>query len=209
MIAGILLAAGESKRFGEAKLLHEVNGRPLVCHTIERALRSRLRDIVVVAPPAPSALVSTITSAFPRERRLRMTVNPSPEEGMISSLKIGLRAVGDADGAMVIHGDMPFVTPEVIDALLTAFAASPGIVIPECAGERRHPRIIPKSLFAEFLDLTGHEKGLHVIDRHPEQVVLVPVGSPEDYTDIDRPADLDAFRRGGRPQAPEVEPSDG
>jgi CTP:molybdopterin cytidylyltransferase MocA len=83
----------------------------------------------------------------------------------------------------------------MINELIDAFARRPSIVIPECGGELRHPRVIPARLFPEFLELADGDKGTKVIDKHNEDIVRVPVGSELNYVDIDTPEDLNALEK--------------
>lgn len=188
MIAGVVLAAGAARRFGADKLMHALDGRPVIFHVLSAATASRLAAVHVVLPPG-GGLEREIARAFGSDPKIRCVHNPDPERGMTSSVKVGLRAVGAAcDGAMVILGDMPFVSTGIIDRLVTEFDEHPGLVVPACGGRIRHPRVIPRALFADFLRLADGERGATVFDRHP--VREVPVGDESNYADIDRASDL-------------------
>jgi molybdenum cofactor cytidylyltransferase len=194
MIAGIYLAAGESRRFGGEKLLYSLEGMPLFWYGLSQCVASKLPEIRVVVGTGAAELESEIERLFPGEPKLRIDRNHDPGRGMMSSLKTGLRSVeGRFEGAMVLLADMPLVTAAMINELIAAFEKDRKITIPECDGELRHPRIIPKRYFAEFLALGDDERGTAVLDGHPEEVVRVPLGSRLNYVDVDRPEDLDVF----------------
>jgi CTP:molybdopterin cytidylyltransferase MocA len=95
---------------------------------------------------------------------------------------------------MIILADMPFVQPPLIDELIDVFQRTDAIVIPECQGILRHPRVFPRRFFGEFMSLADDEKGWTVIERHRAEVHAVPVGTVTDYADIDHPRDLMAFQ---------------
>lgn len=192
MIAGVYLAAGEGSRFGGGKLLHEVACAPLYSLGLSQAVASGLDEIRVVLGPESADLERDIQVRFEGEEKIRLERNPhGAARGMMSSLKVGLRAVeGRYDGAMVLLADMPLVTAIMVNELIGAFAKRPSIVIAECGGRLRHPRIIPARLFPEFLELADDEKGTRVIDKHREDIVEVSVGSELNYIDIDTPEDL-------------------
>lgn len=196
MIAGILLAAGEARRFGSQKLLEPLDGTPMACRTAGVCLESRLDHVLVVTGP-DGEVADAIRGRFPGSPRLSYAVNRAPERGLMSTLKTGLAAVTGIDvpgarveAAMVIHADMPMVPPNLIDDLVIEYAWHGGIVIPECGGEWRHPRIIPRGLFDDFLALDDGEKGTTVIERYRADVTVFPVGDPVTFLDIDVPADI-------------------
>lgn len=193
MISGILLAAGKGRRFGSQKLLEPLGGRPLVCRTVGVCLESRLDDIVVVTA-SDGAVAAEVRARFPGAPRLSYAVNRSPERGLVSTLKTGLAALGaDVEAAMVIHADMPMVPPNLIDDLVIEYAWHGGIVIPECRGQWRHPRIIPRGLFDDFIALDDGEKGTVVIERYRADVTTLPVEDPVTFLDIDVPADVERW----------------
>jgi molybdenum cofactor cytidylyltransferase len=191
MITGVFLAAGQSTRFGSDKLLHELDGRPLVAHGLAAAINSRLDEIVVVVGSDASLLENAIRDVPAGRDRIRIVRNDHAERGMMSSLKSGLRAVPKTSaGAMVILADMPFVTSELIDNLIERFEDTNGIVIPECDGVFCHPRVIPKRLFSEFFDLEDGGKGQAVIDRHSDDIVTLVADKKTSFIDIDDARDL-------------------
>jgi molybdenum cofactor cytidylyltransferase len=200
VIAGIFLAAGEGRRFGGGKLLRPVAGMPLYYIGLSQAAASRLSEIRVVTGPETVDLKRDIAgrrfSKADGEPRIHVDHNPDAKRGMMSSLKTGLAAVeGGCDAAMVLLADMPLVTAIMINTLIDAFEKNPSIVIPECAGRLRHPRVIPARLFPEFMELADDEKGTKIIDRYREETVKIPLGNELNYIDVDTPEDLDALEQ--------------
>ena len=128
-IAAIILAAGQASRFraaaGEAgpatKLVAQLEGKPLVRHVAEAALASRAAPIIVVTGHAEE-VVRAALEGLP----LTFTHNDAYASGLASSLQQGLScAPSDCDGALVLLGDMPLVSPEIIEQLIDAFARNP------------------------------------------------------------------------------------
>ncbi len=194
MIAGVYLAAGLATRFGGDKLLHEVAGMPLYWLGLSQASASRLAEVRVVVGPEAAGLERDIAKRFAGDTKIVVERNEGAARGMMSSVKLGLRAVaGRCDGAMVLLADMPLVTAIMINELIDAFARRPSIVIAECGGEPRHPRVIPARLFPEFLGLADDEKGTRIIESHKDDIVTVRVGSELNYIDVDTPEDLKAL----------------
>lgn len=196
MITGLFLAAGEGRRFGGDKLMRPVAGMPLYSLGLSQAASSRLSEVIVVVGPGARDLERDIQERFAGDEMIRVERNERAGRGMMSSLKTGLRAAGEGcRGVAVLLADMPLVTAIMINELIDAFARRPAIVIPECGGELRHPRVIPARLFPEFLELADGDKGTKVIDKHNEDIVRVPVGSELNYVDIDTPEDLNALEK--------------
>jgi molybdenum cofactor cytidylyltransferase len=194
VIAGIYLAAGRGKRFGGDKLLHMVGGRPLFSYSLDTCLDSRLGIIIVVTGPRSSKLAKVMQKRYLQKTRIRFVENRDTASGLASSLKAGFLAVPWwATGAMVLLADMPRITTTIIDRLVKTHSETPGIVIPKCGGELRHPRLFPRQYFGEFLQLADDETGVSVIDSHSNEIVPVRVGEETNYIDIDTPDDLKWF----------------
>ncbi|MDH3216895.1 MAG: nucleotidyltransferase family protein [Candidatus Krumholzibacteria bacterium] len=194
MIAGIFLAAGSSARFGADKLFCKIRGKPLVYHGLLACTRSRLPRVYVVVASQSPELVNVLAQLSSEQTEFTVVPNQHPERGQMSSVKVGLRSLDPKyEGAMVILGDMPYVTPEIIDALISAFASSKGIILPECDGQLYHPRVIPKRLFPDFLRLGDDKRGGEVFERFGNDVVTVSIGDKSNYIDIDTAGDLESL----------------
>ena len=193
IIAGLVLAAGASTRFGSPKVLAQLDGRPLLEHVLETARAAGLAPIVVVEGDAADAIEAGVRWAG--ERRVR---NPDPGRGLSSSLRIGLGAIAalepPVDGVVLLLGDQPLTRRDVIEALLAAAAEDPEgppILSPRYAGGGGpHPVLIRRPAFALVGEATG-DRGLGpILARHPELVRELPV--PGVNPDVDTPADLAA-----------------
>src|SRR5437660_221545 len=103
-VAGVVLAAGKSSRMGEFKPVMEMGGKAMLQRVIENAKEGELEPVIVVTGYARERVKEIISRSGAREVH-----NPDFEEGMLSSVQIGVRAVGDAAGFMVILGDQPGV----------------------------------------------------------------------------------------------------
>src|SRR3989442_11778082 len=112
-VAGVILAAGEARRFGAQKLLAPLNGRALVQHVIGAANASSLSDVVLVVGADADRIVRIAMG------RTRVVRNPDYATGQASSLQAGLRAFSaNVHAPAVFLGDMPGVTPALIDELI-------------------------------------------------------------------------------------------
>jgi molybdenum cofactor cytidylyltransferase len=180
LIAGILLAAGQSTRFGRQKLLEPWRGEPLVRKAARCFLEAGLRPLVAVVSPDPR-LVEAL-AGLP----LTTVENAHPENGISSSIAIGLRALPETtDAALIGVGDQPYLTAEVILELVHAF--SPGrIIVPRWGDHRGNPPVFDRRFFPELLALDGDRGGQSVIAAHSESVIEVPLPARLG-DDIDRP----------------------
>ena len=182
LIAGILLAAGQSTRFGRQKLLEPWRGEPLVRKTARCFLEAGLQPLVAVVSPDPR-LVDAL-AGLP----LTTVQNAHPEKGISSSIAIGLRALPDMTNAVLIGvGDQPYLTTEAIEELVKAF--SPGrIIVPRWGDHRGNPPVFDHRFFPELLALEGDHGGQRLITAHADAVTEVQFPARLG-DDIDRPED--------------------
>jgi molybdenum cofactor cytidylyltransferase len=180
LIAGILLAAGQSTRFGRQKLLEPWHGEPLVRKTARCFLEAGLRPLVVVV--SKDARLVDALAGLP----LTTVENAHPEKGISSSIAIGVRALPETtEGALIGVGDQPYLTAQAIKELLNAFA--PGrIVVPLWGDHRGNPPVFDRRFFPELLALDGDRGGQRVIAANPDAVTEVPLPARLG-DDIDRP----------------------
>lgn len=180
LIAGILLAAGQSTRFGRQKLLEPWHGEPLVRKTARCFLEAGLRPLVAVVSPDPRLLDAL--AGLP----LTTVENAHPEKGISSSIVIGLQALPDTtDAALIGVGDQPYLTAEAIQQLVNAF--SPGrIIVPRWGDHRGNPPVFDRRFFPELLALDGDHGGQRVITAHTDAVTEVRFQARLG-DDIDRP----------------------
>ena len=117
-----------------------------------------------------------------------MVENAHPEDGISSSIAIGLRALPKTiDGALVGVADQPYLTAEAVEALVRAFL--PGrIVVPRFGDHRGNPPIFDRRFFAELMQLRGDRGGQVVVNAHPDVVVEVSLAEGIG-ADVDRPED--------------------
>jgi len=189
MTAGLVLAAGAATRFGSTKSLAVLDCRPMLEHVLGVARAAGLAPIVVVLGAAADEIEAGI--GWRTEQRV---VNPEPERGLASSLRIGLAVVEDTapgeDATMILLGDQPRTERAVIDRLIAAPAtAFHPIVAPRYAGGGGpNPLLLHRSAYG-LVRLAAGDRGLGpVLDAHPELVRFVDV--PGTNPDVDTPADL-------------------
>jgi molybdenum cofactor cytidylyltransferase len=194
-IAAIILAAGRSTRMGGPnKLLAELDGKKLVRIATEQALASKAGEVIVVTGHQAELVEQALEGL-----KVKFVRNPDFAGGLASSVKAGVAAVrANADGAVICLGDMPLIDAHLIDRLIEAFAPDRGnlIVVPVADGRRGNPVLWSRRFFNELMTLDGDIGARHLIARHSEAVVEVPVEGNGAFLDIDTPQALEAARRG-------------
>jgi molybdenum cofactor cytidylyltransferase len=199
-VGAVILAAGQSSRFRAGggldltKLVARIDGEPIVRRVVEAALAAKARPVVVVTGYARDSVEAALA-----DLDVRLTFNPKFASGLASSLKAGLAATpSDVAGALVLLGDMPWIEPRLIDALIDAFLARKDALaaIPSREGRRGNPVLLGLGLFEAAMRLTGDEGARRLIGALSASE-LVEVEAPDTSVtfDIDTPEDLAAARR--------------
>lgn len=185
----VVTAAGSAERFGGKKLLAPVAGEPLLDHTIRSLLEGGITEVIVVVSADARRELARDVSAM-NDARVRPLENPDPSRGMFSSIQVGVAtAIGDA--LVVLPGDMPYVRPETVRALIAKYRERPAIVSPRYKGKRGHPVVMPLSLRDEVA-ATAPTANLHeVIKHHQDERVDLDVEDAGVIRDVDTPADLE------------------
>src|SRR5262249_18795033 len=153
------------------------------------ALGSRAASVIVVAGGGAGEVEGALAGLG-----VKRVHNPAYAGGLSTSLRAGLAALpADVDGAVVVLGDMPGITPETIDRLIEAFRPGEGalIVVPTFQGKRGNPVLWSARFFDERKRIEGDAGGGDVIAANPDVVVEVELGAAV-ALDIDTPAELAA-----------------
>jgi molybdenum cofactor cytidylyltransferase len=184
----VVTAAGSAERFGGKKLLTPIDGEPLLDHTIDALLDGGVAEVIVVVGKDARAELERDVNAM-LDPRVRAVENPDPSRGMFSSIREGV-AQAQGDAILVMPGDMPFVSPETVRAVIAAYESKPAIVSPRYRGKRGHPVVLPASLRDEIRTATPGATLHDVIHAHPDLRVDVDVDDRGVVRDVDRVEDL-------------------
>jgi len=188
-VAGIVLAAGQSRRMGEVnKLLAEIEGIPMVVRAVDAAVASGADPVVVVTGHEAEDIRAALAG-----RPVRFVHNPDYAAGMSGSLKAALAAVPDeVEGALICLGDMPHVTATHTMRLVETFEDQdrPAICVSTHDGKRGNPSLWHRDFFAEMRGVEGDAGARHLIGEHADSVVEVEMADPGVLLDIDTPEAL-------------------
>jgi molybdenum cofactor cytidylyltransferase len=196
VIWAVILAAGESRRMGTQKLLLPFAGTTVVGAVVRAALASRAgRTLVVLG--ADRAAVREETETL----EIEFAVNENYPLGMLSSIQAGFKALPtDAEAAVVMLGDQPFLPAKVVDAVIEAYRTSgKGIVIPVFGGRRGHPVLVDMKYRDEVLGLDPAEGLRRLMRAHPGDIREVDVDDADILRDMDTPEDYRAAQDGVKP----------
>ena len=184
----IVLAAGKSDRLGTDKLFAPIGGQAVIERVIHAFLHAqKVGDVAVVIPPDRADDFSWLRSV-----KVHMVENPEPEKGMIGSIRAALSSTwGEGSDFLICPGDVPFVSPEIIDKVIQTFMGRPcKIVIPTYKGLGGHPGMYAADLKSDFF-LHGDVNGAReILLRHQRDTVRLSVHDPDVCFDIDTPEDL-------------------
>lgn len=182
--AGLILAAGESRRMGSPKALLPYRGSTFI-ETLARTLGEWCDPIIVVLGACAEEIERHLSGLA--LQRLRIAINPQYLTGQTSSLQAGLGAIpSDAEGVVFTLVDHPSVSPATIHALLRP--PLPLIRIPRYAGERGHPIWFRRDLIPEFLALPLTAPANQVTRAHRGETEFIDVDDRGVVADIDDPA---------------------
>jgi molybdenum cofactor cytidylyltransferase len=196
-VAGVVLAAGSSSRMGRNKLLLELDGEPLVRRTVGRALAAGLDPVIVVLGFDAERVAAALSGLS-----CRTILNPGHAGGMGGSMRLGIASVPPgASAAVVVLADMPFVTAEMLRALVDAHRERGTALVASRYGDvTAPPTLYGTALFPEFATLQDDACGRALLRRHAEGVVFL--AWPETaLADVDRPEDYERLRAAAARQA--------
>jgi molybdenum cofactor cytidylyltransferase len=186
VISGIVLAAGEARRFGGTKQLVELDGKPLAQHAIDALAAAGVGEVLIVtghrAEDVEAGLTVPKGGRFVRNERYR--------EGQASSLAAALHEVADeSEAAVVLMADQPRVTAEDVRILIDTFRRTLGPIVRLLYTDGPGPALLSREVYAEAGHLHGDVGARVLMASHPEWVVEAPVARPAPR-DVDTPGDL-------------------
>ena len=188
-VAGVVLAAGGSTRFGEPKQLLDWYGEPLVKAVAKLSLAGGCEPVVVVTG-ADHDLVSRVLEDLP----VIIANNTSWQIGQSSSVRAGIEALPDDIGAVIFSlVDQPRIPEELFNVLRKKHAVNPGpIILPNVDGSFGNPVLFDKSLFDSLTLLDGDKGGRLLFDQYPPLTIEWEDASSQE--DIDTPDDYQRIR---------------
>lgn len=184
-IVGLLLAAGQGRRFGSDKLLHLLDdGTPLAVASARKLKEACPRAIAVLRPE------QTTLAALLIAEGLEVVICPEASAGMGHSLAAGVAASREAAGWLVALADMPFVQVATLRSVADALNTGAALAAPFHNSHRGHPVAFAARWRDELLALTGDEGARAIVGRHRKLLHTLESDDAGVLRDVDTPEDL-------------------
>ncbi|MCH7231964.1 nucleotidyltransferase family protein [Glycomyces sp. L485] len=188
-VAGLVLAAGAGRRFGQPKALVRYAGRSLLDRAVATLRDGGCRQVLAVLGAQAEQAMGDATEPF------TPVLNRRWGRGLSTSLQAGLAAVPDRyDGVVVTLVDLPRIEAEAVRRLIAAAAGGASLAVATYEGRRAHPMLFARSHFDGIATESSGDRGAR--DYLAANACLVhEVPCPGDPSDVDTPAELAALRR--------------
>jgi CTP:molybdopterin cytidylyltransferase MocA len=189
VITGVVLAAGEGRRFGGTKQLATVGGKPLAQHAIDALAEAGVDELLVVTGHDADA----VEQALSVPDRGRFVRNLSFRDGQATSLASAFHEVGDdSEATVVLMADQPGITAHDVRALIDRFRATRKQIVRLRFTDGPGPALLSREIYGEAGHLHGDVGARVLIASHPEWVEDVAVARPAP-SDVDTRADLERW----------------
>jgi molybdenum cofactor cytidylyltransferase len=191
--AAIILAAGTSRRMGEAgnKLLLPLHNRPVLSHVLQAVHGSQARPIILVLGYQAREVQACLEPEL-REQPAEIVVNTDYAQGQSTSLKSGLRTLlrmqtdPSLTAAIFVLGDQPLVSSALIDQLIMLREhTGQRIALPRYRGQRGNPVVFSLQLAPCLLQISGDEGGRSLIQQYAQATATLDVDEEGANLDVD------------------------
>lgn len=190
-IAAVVLAAGESRRMGQPKLVLPWEGDTVIGKVVNTLKEAGL-DIIIVVTGGHKDQVEKALSG----RGVEVIFNPDFfREDMLLSCQIGLQSLAPQIGAaLIVLGDQPQIEAGVVQLILQMFEDNPAVLlVPSYQMHRGHPWLVDRSLWPAILDLRPPETLKDFLVKNSKQITYVTIDSASIFQDLDTPEDYERY----------------
>ncbi len=186
-ISAIILAAGQSKRMGQPKMLLPWGNTTVLGKVIETIQNAGVDDILVVTGGAKNEVEKLIAHYELRIAHNRDYANNE----MLASIQLGLQGQKPAaQGTLICLGDQPQVEERSVRLVCEMFLAKKSsIVVPSYQMRRGHPWLIARELWEEVLQMRAPDSMREFLNKHGNDIFYIETDSPSILQDLDTPED--------------------
>ena len=183
-VAGMILAAGESARFGKPKQLLDWQGEPFVKAVARKAIEAGLSPVLVVTGAYAEIVEPALNSLD-----VQIVRNDGWKDGQAGSIKAGLRALTSMEGinagaCIFLLADQPHITTSILQALMEKHAEGlHPILVPMVMDRRANPVLFDRVTFPDLLSIEGDVGGRAIFHKH--QVEYLPWQDDHLLLDVD------------------------
>ena len=189
-ISIVILAAGNSRRFGSNKLFFPIDGIPMYLHTLQKVLlvqkkmKHRISSVILVTQYPEIKKNAEALGA-------RVVWNPHPEVIKEKPQAQSFSACRENNACLFLVADQPWIRCHTIEALIRMYTESEkGMAAAAKNGQPGNPCIFSGKYYPELLALTGDTGGKRVIRKYMQDVALLEVPDKKELTDMDIPPDI-------------------
>jgi molybdenum cofactor cytidylyltransferase len=181
---------------GSKLLLPLSDGQPIIAHTIRNAASLEPAELVVVIRPDLPELSDAIVGTRFAAPNIKCVPNPHYQQGMGTSLAVGVAVLnGQIEAALVMLGDMPYVSPGIVEALVAAYVGECKLItIPVYGNAVGPPTLFARQTFPDLLGLQGEVGGRQLLTMYPGSACLVRFTEEDRPPDLDTPEDIQKFQ---------------
>lgn len=180
-VAGIVLAAGESTRYGQPKQLLDWHGQSFVHAVAATALEAGLSPVIIVTGASREQIEVVV-----EDLDVISVHNPEWKSGQASSIRAGIRAAKDVGSVIFLLADQPQITTSILRALMEKHAEGLySIVAPLVLEQRANPVLFDRNTFMDLLSIEGDTGGRAIFHKH--RVEYLPWHDDRLLLDIDTP----------------------
>ena len=172
MISAILLAAGQSKRMdGENKLTKEIQGVPLIKHSVKNILASSVDELIIVLGYQKEIIEKLID----KNEKIKFVFNKDFESGVASSIKTGLDNLSEKTEAFFIClGDMPMVNHDIYNQLIKS-KDNKKITVPNYNGQQGNPVLFNKSMKEKIINISGDVGAKKILELNKDKILNLEI----------------------------------
>jgi molybdenum cofactor cytidylyltransferase len=185
-VTAIILAAGQSRRMGQPKMLLPWGGTTMLCKVIDTLKAAGMEDIVVVTGGDREQVESIVG----KSARMVFNAEYSSSE-MLSSIQCGLGAIKpEAQAALICLGDQPQVQMGSVQVILQEYESTgASLIVPSYQMKRGHPWLVAREWWNEILEMRSPESPREFLNRHAKEIKYINVDTPSILADLDTPED--------------------
>ena len=167
MISAILLAAGQSKRMdGENKLTKEIQDIPLIKRSVQNILASSVNELIVVLGHQKEIIEKLID----KNEKIKFVFNKDFENGMASSIKVGLNHLSkNTEAFFICLGDMPMVNSDIYNQLIKSMNQKE-ILVPTYKSQQGNPVLFNKSMKEKIMDTMGDVGAKKILELNKDKI---------------------------------------
>jgi len=174
MISAILLAAGQSKRMdGKNKLTKEIQGIPLIKHSVKNILASTIDELIIVLGHQKEIVEKCIE----KNKKIKTVFNKDFESGMASSIKAGLNKLSyKTEAFFICLGDMPMVNKLIYNQLIK-YVGNKEIIIPTYKKQQGNPVLFSISMKDEIMNIEGDVGAKEILEKHKDKILNLSINN--------------------------------